>query len=111
MHHQEKTTGICSTNPLATLKTAIHHVSGNWLSPSQTDLFSVSLMFLSGKNCRSTWNTSDLEKKVTECVLILQFVSQVLDSYNKRSQRTSINLGDLQSLFTENLQRSKSQKK
>lgn len=68
MHLQEKATGICSTNLLISLKTAIHQVSGNWFSPSQicsVTLLCISLMFLSGEIFRSTWNTSDLEKKVT----------------------------------------------
>lgn len=44
MHHQEKSTAMCSSNLLTTLNSAVQQVFGNWFAPSQLDLFSSSAL-------------------------------------------------------------------
>lgn len=98
MHHQGKATGIYSTNLLRHLKPAIHQVSGNWFSPSHIDFFSDSVLHFFNVSFRRDFQ-KHLERirfgeEISDSVLILQFVSKVLESYNTCLQRTSINLGD-----------------
>lgn len=112
IHHQEKATAMCSSNLLITLNSAIHQVFGNWFSPSQIDLFSSSaLHFFNVAFRRGFQKHLEYVRPGEEsnclcfnsplCKQSPRFREQVLAKDIYQFKR-------LASLFTENLQRSKS---